>query len=57
MKIDLNDVIGLIGLAGITYGSWLVYEPAAFIVPGALLLAASILNARTRALSGRSDRE
>jgi hypothetical protein len=30
----------LLGLALVTVGAWLVYEPAGFIVPGVLLLTA-----------------
>ncbi len=31
-------VIGLIGLAAISFGTWSVYEPAGFIVCGLFLL-------------------
>lgn len=37
------DLVGLIGVGLIAYGSWLVYEPAGFIVAGVLLVIAVIL--------------
>lgn len=41
----LRDVSGLAGAVGISYGAWLVYQPAGFIVGGALLLAGALLSA------------
>jgi len=41
-----RDVIGFAGVALISYGSWLVYPPAGFIVCGALLMAAVVLGAK-----------
>lgn len=35
----LRDAVGVAGAASIAYGSWLVYEPAGFIVGGSLVLA------------------
>ncbi len=43
IAIDLSILVGF-GL--LTYGSWLVYVPAAFIVPGVLLLGAGINGSR-----------
>lgn len=43
---DLRDGVGLIGVGLITYGAWLVYQPAAFIVSGSLLLIGAVLLAR-----------
>ncbi len=40
------DVAGLAGAALISYGAWLVYAPAGYIVGGALLLAGSLLASR-----------
>jgi len=37
----------LAGFGGVTYGSWLIYEPAAFILAGALLLVAGLRGARS----------
>jgi hypothetical protein len=42
----MRDLAGAAGLALVSYGSWLVYRPAGFIVCGTLLLAGSILAAR-----------
>ena len=41
------DVAGVAGAASISYGAGLIYRPAGFIVAGVLLLAASILAARS----------
>ena len=38
-----RDAIGLIGIAAVTYGVWLIYPPAGFITGGTLAVAASIL--------------
>lgn len=42
----LRDAIGLAGVAAITYGAWLIYQPAGFIVGGVLLIAGAILTSR-----------
>lgn len=43
MKINAHDVAtdaaGLAGAGLLSYGAWLVYQPAGFIVLGSLLLA------------------
>jgi hypothetical protein len=39
---DARDVLALIGLALLGYGLWLVYPPAAFIVPGAALFGIAV---------------
>tara|TARA_Y100001001_G_scaffold163842_1_gene194061 strand:+ start:3913 stop:4104 length:192 start_codon:yes stop_codon:yes gene_type:complete len=43
MKINVrdfaNDAVGLAGAGLLSYGAWLVYQPAGFIVLGGLLLA------------------
>jgi hypothetical protein len=44
----LRDGIGLAGAASFTYGAWLIYEPAGFMVGGVLLVATAVL------LAGRS---
>ena len=36
----------LAGGALLSYGAWLAYKPAGFIVGGALLIAGSVLNSR-----------
>lgn len=40
------DLAGVGGAASVTYGAWLVYPPAGFIVGGILALAATWLLAR-----------
>ena len=45
----LIDLIGLAAIALISYGTWLIYEPAAFIVAGVILLVGVILISRRRA--------
>lgn len=42
----VRDAAGMSGAASVAYGAWLVYEPAGFIVGGALMLAAAMLAAR-----------
>jgi len=44
-------VIGMIGIAAITYGAWLIYKPAAYLVGGLLLLIHSYLTAKSIANS------
>jgi hypothetical protein len=41
-----RDALGLTGAASISYGTWIIYRPAGFIVAGSLLLAACLLLAR-----------
>jgi hypothetical protein len=41
----LIDVAGLIGAGSVTYGVWLVYHPAAFIIGGVMILIAAWLAA------------
>ena len=41
------DVCGIVfGLAPITYGSWLIYHPAGFIVAGVIVTVTCLLLAR-----------
>jgi hypothetical protein len=40
------DAAALVGAALITYGVWLIYQPAAFIVAGAFVLTGAWLAAR-----------
>lgn len=39
----LRDLMTLSGAGLISYGAWLVYEPAGFIVGGTLALAAGVI--------------
>jgi hypothetical protein len=41
----LQDVSGVAGIALVSYGAWLTYQPAGFIVGGAFLLAVAWLSA------------
>lgn len=43
---SFSDVAGLAGVGLLSFGSWLVYRPAGFIVAGALLLTLAVLTAR-----------
>ena len=40
------DALMAAGAGGISYGAWLVYQPAGFIVAGVLVLTAGVLAAR-----------
>lgn len=40
------DALALSGVGLVTYGAWLIYEPAGFIVPGLLFLLATVAGAR-----------
>ncbi len=46
MKLDVYDFVGVAGLGLLSYGAWLIYEPAAFIVAGALMIACAVASAR-----------
>lgn len=46
LKGWVPDVLMLAGVIGISFGAWLVYPPAGFIVGGAFLLAGGVLSAR-----------
>ncbi|QPM89372.1 hypothetical protein [Pseudooceanicola algae] len=45
--IDRRDIVGLIGVGLIGYGSWLVYEPAGFLTAGAVLAGVAIFGVRS----------
>lgn len=42
----LPDILIIAGVAAISFGAWMVYEPAGFIVGGLLALAGGVLLAR-----------
>jgi hypothetical protein len=46
MKSALIDITGLAGVGLVGYGSWLIYQPAAFIVTGGLLLSYAVIVGR-----------
>ncbi len=41
-----RDLAGLSGCGMVSYGAWLVYAPAGFIVAGIMLVAAALLTAK-----------
>jgi len=45
-KLEVSDILAVIGLSVLSYGTWLVYQPAAFILAGALIIVAAIGMAR-----------
>jgi hypothetical protein len=44
----LRDLVGMAGAALVSYGAWLVYEPAGFIAGGAMLIAGTAYSAIAR---------
>lgn len=46
--VGVAEVLFIIGAAGVSYGSWVVYNPAGFIVAGSLFLITGYLVARVR---------
>jgi hypothetical protein len=46
---------GIGGLALVSYGAWLAYHPAGFVVAGVVLLADRIADARRTAGPGRES--
>jgi len=44
----LPDALMVAGTACVSYGAWLVYEPAGFIAGGVLLVTAGVLTARVK---------
>lgn len=57
--IILSFVIGLLGVGLVSFGAWLIYQPAGLIVCGALCLIWSFLiaasNARVIAPEAKGD--
>lgn len=45
-RIVARDAIGLIGAASISYGAWLIYRPAGFIIAGAFCVVFAVFSAR-----------
>lgn len=45
----LPDVLMLAGAGGLSYGAWLIFEPAGFLVAGTLALIGGVLTARVAA--------
>ena len=42
-RVLLRDAVGIAGAGLVTYGAWLVYAPAGFIVGGAFCIAVATL--------------
>jgi hypothetical protein len=38
----LPDALLVVGAAGVSYGAWLAYEPAGYVVAGALAIVAGL---------------
>ncbi|MGE0450852.1 MAG: hypothetical protein AB7Q29_14860 [Vicinamibacterales bacterium] len=41
-EFDREDILLLSALALLAYGSWLVYRPAGFLIPGVVLLVVAL---------------
>lgn len=48
----LLDLVGLVAVGLISYGAWLIYPPAGYIVCGLLLLIGVILIAKPKRQAG-----
>ncbi|RKQ70132.1 hypothetical protein [Oceanibaculum indicum] len=51
VPVLVSDLIGLCAIASISYGAWLIYEPAGYIVSGVIVLLGMMLRARSRAIA------
>jgi divalent metal cation (Fe/Co/Zn/Cd) transporter len=47
MKSYITDFVGLVGVALVSYGAWLVMPAAGFIVAGLFILAGVLFNSRS----------
>lgn len=52
MTSYLRDAAGVAGVASIAYGSWAIYEPAGFIIAGALVLMVAVASSLAAAKRG-----
>ncbi len=48
----LIDLVGIAGAGCVSYGAWLVYRPAGFLVGGLLLMSAALLLGRRHGPAG-----
>ncbi len=46
MKQTIIDGVGVAGIVLISYGSWLIYKPAGFVVGGLLLMGVAVIASR-----------
>jgi hypothetical protein len=44
--VDLADALGLVGLALVCGGAWMIYPPSALIIAGAALVCVALGRAR-----------
>jgi len=44
--VYLRDLAGLLAIASISYGAWLIYEPAGYVAAGTIVLAAVLAMSR-----------
>jgi ABC-type protease/lipase transport system fused ATPase/permease subunit len=42
----MRDVVGIAGIAMLSFGAWLAWPPAGFMVAGTILLAAAVASVR-----------
>ena len=49
MKSGFIDLVGFVGAALISYGAWLVYQPAGFMTGGAFLILGCLFYSRAAA--------
>ena len=55
LSLLMRDLAGLVAVAAISYGAWLAWPPAGYIVGGALVLAGVLLSARQDAPAPAAD--
>lgn len=48
MRLGLSIAAGLVGFGLVVYGSWLIYQPAAFIVAGFCLWRGAVRLAKEK---------
>lgn len=46
MTSYVRDAAAVLGVVLVSYGAWLAYAPAGFVIGGALVLAGALLSAR-----------
>lgn len=52
MKSIAIDGVAFGGLALVTFGCWIIYQPLAYIVPGLFFMASGVSMARVEASKG-----
>ncbi|MDB5575861.1 MAG: hypothetical protein JWR80_1037 [Bradyrhizobium sp.] len=46
LTVAARDTIGMLAVASLSYGAWLAYRPAGFIIGGCVVLAGVLASAR-----------